>query len=397
MKKKLFSLFLVFSLIYLSFVPRLVYANTFVASTPVMSNGAKAIIGAITPFAPEVALVAVACISAGVIFENREQIAVIGGGIYNKMVASGIAVTTSATTGALSLGNTALNFINTQIASLKTSQNITLDYSMPSTATIYTNPWSFVGMAVVQGAIYHWYDNNGSLRTFNVNLNTEKIGMPIQYLIDSYSGYRVLDFGGYQYKADETREVGLDYPVGSTGSICVDIPSAVTSTPSVTAPYPVDTALNIPSDTSITGDSTATANPTTTWEDTLIGENDWTKPFAQSIPIDVPIDTTGTGVLAPTDYGIPLTKAIDFTPLKGFDLTGKFPFSIPWDIKNSITTLVAPSVAPKFDIDMTKWKGGTHYIIDFSMFDKLATILRWGMLMIFNIGLILKTRSIIRG
>lgn len=83
----------------------------------------------------------------------------------------------------------------------------------------------------------------------------------------------------------------------------------------------------------------------------------------------------------------------DFNPLITLGLKDKFPFCIPWDIKNSVAALNVVGEAPKWDIDFKE----ISFSIDFSMFEEWAKIIRWGVLIIFNFGLIKSTRNLIRG
>lgn len=78
-------------------------------------------------------------------------------------------------------------------------------------------------------------------------------------------------------------------------------------------------------------------------------------------------------------------------------IKNKFPFSIPWDLKNAITSLMATPKAPKWTIDFDRayFTGGGQVEIDFAQFEPWAKIVRWGVLIIFNITLILITRKII--
>ncbi len=78
-------------------------------------------------------------------------------------------------------------------------------------------------------------------------------------------------------------------------------------------------------------------------------------------------------------------------------IKNKFPFSIPWDLKNAITSLTATPKAPKWTInfDSEYFVGGGQVEIDFAQFEPWAKIVRWGVLILFNITLILVTRKII--
>ena len=116
----------------------------------------------------------------------------------------------------------------------------------------------------------------------------------------------------------------------------------MTSTPSVTAPYPVDTVLNIPSDAAFVTTGTAS------FEDDLLGVQDWTIPYdvPVSVPVDVPLDVPLDVPIAPSitaplpnalidKIGVPrfndtLKKINDMDTTKGippkitFDLHGMF-------------------------------------------------------------------------
>lgn len=397
MKKYFFPFLFTLLILFNSFFPSVVYANTYVpVVSPVSTlvNTAKTLIPVIAPFAPEIALVACVAISAGVVFENREQVISMAGGLYRGLLASGHAITTSAT-GALSMGLDSLNWIKNDIASLNggTPQTIVLG----TTGAISLVPLSMNGVTMSTGftILHEW---GGSMWHINAG----------QVLLLTAFGNGYYDFwvgaSHYSTSMSETELFQL-VPDNADGSICLnpsypqqvfsgDITGNIGGTTGTfprTAPttYNPDMGITIPSTLPLEYSPSGTSD----WVGDLVGTSDFTTtfPIADSVPITPP-------VTAPLDWSIPTaTPSIDFTPFQNFNLTNKFPFSIPWDIKNSFQTLVAPSVAPTFDIDMTHWLGGTHYIINFTMFDKLASILRWGLLMAFNIGLIIKTRSIIRG
>lgn len=83
---------------------------------------------------------------------------------------------------------------------------------------------------------------------------------------------------------------------------------------------------------------------------------------------------------------------VDFTPLY-IGLSDKFPFSIPWDIKNIITTLDADPQPPIFDL---RWNG-EEFKLDLTTFDNLFGICRVFTLLSFVVALAIKTRDIIKG
>lgn len=80
---------------------------------------------------------------------------------------------------------------------------------------------------------------------------------------------------------------------------------------------------------------------------------------------------------------------LDFSPLSGFILKDKFPFSLPWDLTAAVNLLVAPPVPPKFELPIL-----TETIdIDFTQFESLAQISRSFFTIIFIVTLIILTRK----
>lgn len=77
----------------------------------------------------------------------------------------------------------------------------------------------------------------------------------------------------------------------------------------------------------------------------------------------------------------------------------KFPFCIPFDLAYAFSTMIAEPEVPVIDVNLqdTPLIGGSLMTLDFAMFQPIADIIRWAVLIIFNIGLILVTRKIIRG
>jgi hypothetical protein len=79
-------------------------------------------------------------------------------------------------------------------------------------------------------------------------------------------------------------------------------------------------------------------------------------------------------------------------------ITKKFPFSIPWDLYNSVTILSATGKAPVFDIPFKASVVGvnTSIHIDLSIFDPVAAVARWGLSLLFLIALIILTGRLIK-
>lgn len=100
------------------------------------------------------------------------------------------------------------------------------------------------------------------------------------------------------------------------------------------------------------------------------------------------------------DWTLPDAVALNFAPLY-VDLSNKFPFCIPFDIVNSLKSLSVDSVAPKFEFtfDSGSWliSKDTKFVLDFSVFSKLAAIVRFFILFGFVWFLIIITRRVIGG
>lgn len=102
------------------------------------------------------------------------------------------------------------------------------------------------------------------------------------------------------------------------------------------------------------------------------------------------------------DWTIPDTVSLDFTPLEkaGDSFTHKFPFCLPWDVVGSFKELNSiKGTPPKWSISFNKPPFNVNYtmVLDFSIFEKFAGVVRWGLTALFVISLIWATRKIIGG
>ena len=80
------------------------------------------------------------------------------------------------------------------------------------------------------------------------------------------------------------------------------------------------------------------------------------------------------------------------------DLTSFFPFCIPFDLYDFLTCLNAGPVAPVINWELVLPGFGTYTIVlDLSPFDSVAQLLRRLQLLLFIIGLAVKTRDLIKG
>lgn len=81
--------------------------------------------------------------------------------------------------------------------------------------------------------------------------------------------------------------------------------------------------------------------------------------------------------------------SLNLDAFKDIKLYEKFPFSLPWDLRNSVKTFVKPGVAPKWETQIQN----VPIVIDFSKFETLALISRSFLYIIFCVVLIILTRK----
>lgn len=104
---------------------------------------------------------------------------------------------------------------------------------------------------------------------------------------------------------------------------------------------------------------------------------------------------------APTPLEPPPGAKLDLTPLTnvGTELSNKFPFSIPWDIKRQLDIFNVQPTAPNYEIDVPEFvKIGSYSIplkfkIDFNHFDTFARIARWFLTICFDLAIIMGIRK----
>lgn len=92
---------------------------------------------------------------------------------------------------------------------------------------------------------------------------------------------------------------------------------------------------------------------------------------------------------------------IDFQPLRvvGTTFTTKFPFSLPWDLKNSFVSLSSSGFNPVIGqvIHTGGVIGDIDFHVDLSMWQSVVDVVRKLELLIFDIGLIFYTRRLLGG
>lgn len=111
--------------------------------------------------------------------------------------------------------------------------------------------------------------------------------------------------------------------------------------------------------------------------------------------------TIATGIGALTDFVVP-DVTLDFSGFQnlGVLMVQKFPFSLPWDLKNLVMSFNADPEPIKFE-NLVIYKNPYNevmYDIDFDLteWEWLAAITRYFILASFSLGLIFKTRDLIR-
>lgn len=150
------------------------------------------------------------------------------------------------------------------------------------------------------------------------------------------------------------------------------------------------------------------------------GEVTYTTPGVNIIEIDgvpyivTPIDGVPTDIYTgqpvsttpPVDGGGGTTtpRTFDMRPLVllGEQIRSKFPFSVPWDVYNLFNQLNVQPVTPVFKIASGDGIniGGKHidvdynFDVDFSIFDPIAKIIRWGLILVFDIAIVLALRRL---
>ena len=111
---------------------------------------------------------------------------------------------------------------------------------------------------------------------------------------------------------------------------------------------------------------------------------------------------TGTGTGTDTDKD---EKLEDIKPdeTKTPQLLKKFPFCIPWDVVDLVTSVSAEKKAPRWELpfkmgnEIFGYKVDEKVIIDLSKYESLAIICRWFFRIMFILGLVMITRYLIKG
>lgn len=136
------------------------------------------------------------------------------------------------------------------------------------------------------------------------------------------------------------------------------------------------------------------------------GTDSWNQPISDFNAGPGTGSDTGTDPDAGTDdWTSSPTKKIDWTKLKlsSSALTEVFPFSIPWDLFRLLSIFDVEPIPPKFiidtsePIDLSVYEIDVKYKfdIDFAVFDWVARIGRWFLIIVFDIAVILGLRRLL--
>lgn len=140
-------------------------------------------------------------------------------------------------------------------------------------------------------------------------------------------------------------------------------------------------------------DHSLTGTWTGSWTWTKEGTRVWTGTYVDAQ------GRTWTGT-ATESVSSSMEGNIDWGPLSvaGNLFTNRFPFSLPWDLMRSFTTLAADEVAPDFRFQFyTKLLGYVDFKVDLSMFEDLRKVAKTIELLAFDVGLVLITRKLLGG
>lgn len=95
-------------------------------------------------------------------------------------------------------------------------------------------------------------------------------------------------------------------------------------------------------------------------------------------------------------FEIPDNLDLDFSAFEGADLREKFPWCIPFDLKDSFSAFAQQARNPSFDIDLDTQYFSIHHTIDYSFMTFFIGFFRYACIIFFSIVLISKTRDLIK-
>lgn len=266
------------------------------------------------------------------------------------------------------------------------ANNASIKQKMISAGTdigLITAVFGSVGMSFVIGNADVWaeYQTNVS-RTSEAWQDMRDAGLvlPVDSAVPTYQGQKV------NWNAETDVYTGVDGGVISKGDLTWSFPQ-----PKIRTGTETDIPVTVPPGVYIdnpAADGTSIGSTT----NVLTGET-------TTVKTDTPIEEP-----APGEGGSTTPAKINFKPLimLAGAITEKFPFSIPWDVFDLFSQFNVEPISPVFEIGSGKdiYLGDMRipvkydFDIDFSKFDPLAMIIRWGEILVFDICLILALRRL---
>lgn len=95
-------------------------------------------------------------------------------------------------------------------------------------------------------------------------------------------------------------------------------------------------------------------------------------------------------------FVVPDDLDLDFSSFKGADLREKFPWCIPFDLKDSFSSFAQQAKNPSFDIDLDTEYFSIHHTIDYSFMTFFIGFFRYACIVFFSVFLMSKTRDLIK-
>lgn len=154
---------------------------------------------------------------------------------------------------------------------------------------------------------------------------------------------------------------------------------------------------DVPTTTADTGTGEGTGAGTISG--TLQGLWDWLKGILQSILqgiLSIPAALAGILDAILSFFDSPINFQLNFEGFKNLILFNRFPFCIPFDLKNAISVFASNASDYKLSIDMDTGYFSVHQEIDLTPFALPIAFFRYGASVWFTIALILKTRELIK-
>lgn len=95
-------------------------------------------------------------------------------------------------------------------------------------------------------------------------------------------------------------------------------------------------------------------------------------------------------------FELPDNLDLDFSAFEGADLREKFPWCIPFDLKDSFSAFAQQAKNPSFDIDLDTQYFSIHHTIDYSFMTFFIGFFRYACIVFFSVFLMSKTRDLIK-